>query len=458
MTEAEVLYARLVQKHGDPPVIGGVLLSNALGAGGMGVVFKGLHLRLSIPVAVKVMPAPAEGAPAPLLGEARASARINHPNVVRVYDLGKKGEFFYMIQEYVEGKTAEELVRESGKGKVLSEQTVLSIGCDIARGLAAIHAAGYLHRDVKPGNIIISSKDGVAKLLDLGIARHWDPSPAAQDSPAPRPEAVDGTPGYIAPEHAMGLTTGPASDLYGLGVTIYELLAGRLAYEAGSPSALLTQQFTRELPDIRALRPQLSPATARVVRCCVRLNPEERFSDANTLLNELAKALQALEPPRAAAPATPELPPASVVCVDDDTQVGGMLRDTLEDAGFRVRCYSDPRAGLRGILEEPPDVVITDVHMPDMTGHDVCAAIRAAPSVAEVPVVFLTSDADLGSVGLAVQKGATDYLLKPVNPADLVARVKCLARMAAARRELETLNAQYGAYRNRLETLATKGL
>jgi len=217
------------------------------------------------------------------------------------------------------------------------------------------------------------------------------------------------------------------------------------------------QQLTCEPPDILTRRPQLSPATARVVQRCVKMNPDERFPDANTLLNELAKALQALEPPPAAASTIPPLPPASIVCVEDDTEVGGFLLETLEDAGFRVRYFADPAAGLRGILEEPPDIVITDIHMPGMSGHDLCAAVRAAPSVTEVPVVYLTSDADIESFGLAVQKGATDYLLKPINPADLLARVKCLARMAAARREFEALNKQYDAYRDRLKTLFTKG-
>ncbi|MGD0089370.1 MAG: protein kinase, partial [Planctomycetota bacterium] len=427
MNEAQELYARLVREHGDPPVLGNVLLSKALGTGGMGTVFKGFHLRLSIPVAVKIMPSSPQGAQMPLQGEAQASARVNHPNVVRVYDLGREGDFFFMIQEYVEGKTAAELVCEAGNGKMLSEHTVLSVGCDIARGLAAIHAAGYLHHDVKPGNIIISSKDDVAKLLDLGIAERWEQAAAhvgqtsslsgrqdggpALGQPA-QAVSVEGTPGYIAPERVRGLAGKPASDLYGLGVTLYEMLTGKFAYGAETLSTLLAQQLTRELPDILTLRPQLSPATARVVQQCVKINPNERFPDANTLLHELAKALQALEPPRAAPHPTlspvgrrqgegaPALLPAGVVCVDDDPEVGGFLRDTLEDAGFRVRFYADPQAGLRGILEEPPDVVITDIHMPGLSGYEVCTAIRAAPSVMEVPVVFLTSDPNLEAAGL----------------------------------------------------------
>jgi len=232
MNEALELYAKLVQARGDPPVLGGVVLSNVLGTGGMGTVFKGFHSRLAIPVAVKIMPPPPQGAQAPLQGEARASAHVNHPNVVRVYDLNKEGEFFFMIQEYVEGKTAEDLLNEARNGKTLSEQAVLSIGCDIARGLAAIHAAGYLHHDVTPANIIISSKDGVAKLLDLGLAKRWEQAVAHEGQPA-QAGNLYGTAAYLAPERFMGMAAGPASDLYGLGVTLYEMLAGRLAYEGG---------------------------------------------------------------------------------------------------------------------------------------------------------------------------------------------------------------------------------
>ncbi|MFH0937747.1 MAG: protein kinase [Planctomycetota bacterium] len=456
--EFPTLYQRLVQERGDPPVLGGVLLSKLLGEGGMGMVFKGFHLRLSIPVAVKIMPALVSGAQTPLLSEARVGARVNHPNVVRVYDLGKEGSFFFMIQEYVEGKTAKEFVNVALNDKPLSEQAVLSIGCDIARGLAAIHAAGYLHRDVKPGNIIISSKDGVAKLLDFGIAQYMEPLLNNKERQKPEHPWIAGTPGYMAPESITpGIVPGPAVDIYGLGVVLYELLAGKSAYETDSTTELLRQQAICSLPDIQTLCPKISSATARIVQRCVKLNPDERFTDANTLLNELAKVLQSFEPSHVVAPIRPELPPVSVACVDDDHEVGEFLRNALEDAGFRVRYYDNPRDGLRGILEEPPDIVITDVQMPDMTGHDVCAAIRANPSVAEVPVVFLTGMADIELIELAMQKGATDYLFKPVNPSDLVARMKCLAHMVIVRREFEALDTQYNAYRNQLKTIVSRG-
>ena len=452
MYAADDLYRRLVQERGDPPVLGGVLFSNLLGSGGMGLVFKGLHLRLSIPVAVKVMLSPAQGSQTPLLDEARASAHVNHPNVVRVYDLGKEGDLFYMVQEFVEGRTAKGLLDDACAGRTLSEQSVLSLGCDVARGLAAIHAAGYLHRDVKPENIIISSKDGVAKLFDLGIAVRWGlTSPDGKGEDRGPSEMVFGTPGYVSPEHLLGLPLGPASDIFGLGVTLYELLTGRLAFTDSSTAALLTETTRQDLPDVRVARPDISPATARVVRRCVKLNPEERLADAGVLLTELTDALQALEPaPTGWARVPPPAPPAQVVCVDDDTEVGGFLRETLEDAGFQARYFSDPRCGLQAILAEPPDVVIVDLHMPGLTGFQVCAAIRAAPSVADLPVVFLTGDAETESAGIAVENGATDFLLKPVSPADLVARVKCLASMTAARREFEALDAQYDAHRERL--------
>jgi serine/threonine-protein kinase len=252
MCVADDLYRKLVQERGDPPVLGGVLFSNLLGSGGMGLVFKGLHLRLSIPVAVKVMLSPAQGSQTPLLDEARASARVNHPNVVRVYDLGKEGDLFYMVQEFVEGRTAKNLLDDACAGRTLSEQSVLSLGCDVARGLAATHAAGYLHRDVKPENIIISSKDGMAKLFDLGIAVRWglaSPDGKGEDR---GPSEIFGTPGYVSPEHLLGLPLGPASDIFGLGVTLYELLAGRLAFTDSSTAALLTETTRQDLPDVRA--------------------------------------------------------------------------------------------------------------------------------------------------------------------------------------------------------------
>jgi serine/threonine-protein kinase len=215
--------------------------------------------------------------------------KIQHPNVVRVYDGNRDGDLLYVIQEYVEGRSAEQLLAESVANQTpLPEALVLKLAADAARGLAALHSANFLHLDIKPANLMISAHDGVCKLLDLGMATRYDGRPAANRTSNWDVEKLTGaTPGYASPEQLQFLRVEPASDIYSLGVTLFDLLAGRRVNTAASWGAALLERTTHALPDIRSLRSEVSPATAAFLERCVRIDPSERFRSAGELLDEL---------------------------------------------------------------------------------------------------------------------------------------------------------------------------
>jgi CheY-like chemotaxis protein len=344
----------------------------------------------------------------------------------------------------VDGESAHEQFLERGPA---AEAEVLNLAADTARGLAAIHAEGLLHLDLKPANLLITRREGLAKILDLGLARPQGYIPEGR---------VFGTAGYVSPEQIMGFPATRASDLYGLGVTIYELLAGRHAYESSETMPRLARQLERELADIRTLRRDVSAATAELVKACVCMDPQQRPRSAAALLELLNAAWQAL-PARPAARMRPvgttevRSPQAPrVVSVDDDPKVCELLAAILREEGFEVEAFRDAHEALGILLRDPPCVAILDVEMPGLNGLEVCQELRRSPAGAQIPVVFLTGRMDPELVEEALKLGASDYLFKPFHAADLVARVRCLARIGETRRELAALDEQYRDFRKHL--------
>jgi serine/threonine protein kinase len=462
---ADDILQGLMAKKGSPPVIGGVVIHDTIGVGGMGAVFRGSHLRLRIPVAVKFL-FPQQGQDfGRLQDEAAFTARVNHPNVVRVFDVGEEDGFCFIVQEYVQGRSASRYFHEAQRGTPLSEDFVLGLGADVARGLAAIHTEHLLHLDIKPSNVLIADKDGIAKILDLGVAQHYDPETVDTREIKSGPQVVFGTPGYVSPEHLLGQNAGPASDIYSLGVTMYELLLGKYAIPTENWVAPASLQAIDELADLRTLRPDVSAATARLIHRCVRVSAKKRFQSATELLSALVEVIEqrSIEGPRpklrrSVSLRAPRVAEPLAFCVDDDTVLCGILEEILTEAGCRVRTFTDGAQALEAAEQTQPDVFVLDMEMPGLSGLDVCRALRARESCRHTPVVFLTGATGLDKMNLALHEGATDYLFKPVQPRELVARVMCLTRISQAQREFEQLQQQYGRFRSRLRKLSGRRL
>ena len=251
-------------------------LERRLGAGGMSTVFMALDTVLERPVAVKLLAehlADDEAFVARFRREALAAARLQHPNIVQVFDSGldEPSGRHYIVMEYVEGPSCADLVRDHG---VLDVEKAVGIVRDACHGLAYAHRAGVVHRDVKPGNLLIASETGAAKLADFGIAK------AAEQTRITQVGSVLGTAAYLSPEQASGAESTPASDIYSLGVCAYQFLSGRLPHEYGSLTELALKQQSESVEPMRSYRPEVPEALDRAIRLCLERDPGMRYGSA----------------------------------------------------------------------------------------------------------------------------------------------------------------------------------
>ena len=273
-------------------------IDDKVGQGGMGTVYRARDTVLGRVVAIKVLSAEAandaELGPR-ILREAKAASRLNHPNIVTVYELGRSGETEFLVMEYVEGRSLSTEIPSGG----LPINRVVDYASQIADALAAAHEAGLVHRDMKPGNVMVTPS-GRVKVLDFGLARHLPVDAGAETTPATTEfvtrHGVAGTIGYMAPEQIEGQPADARSDVFALGIVIFELLTGRRPFVGDTAWKTMQATVTTAAPDVSRLRPDTPPALVRIVSRALARKPEDRYPSAR----ELANDLQALRAPAAA--------------------------------------------------------------------------------------------------------------------------------------------------------------
>ena len=251
-------------------------LDRRLGAGGMSTVFLAVDTVLERRVAVKLLAehlAEDEAFVARFRREALSAAKLQHPNIVQVFDSGKDqdSERHYIVMEFVEGPSCADLLREE---KELGVEQAVRYVVDACHGLDYAHRAGVIHRDVKPGNLLVSTDAGTLKLADFGIAK------AAEQTRITQVGAVLGTAAYLSPEQARGEEAGPASDIYSLGVCAYQFLAGRLPHEYSSLTELALKQQNETAEPILPMRPEVPDTLDRAIRVALHADPAERYGSA----------------------------------------------------------------------------------------------------------------------------------------------------------------------------------
>ena len=259
-------------------------LERRLGAGGMSTVFLALDTVLERRVAVKLLAehlAEDEAFVARFRREALSAAKLQHPNIVQVFDSGKDvdSERHYIVMEFVEGPSCADLIREE---KELGVEQAIRYVVDACQGLDYAHRAGVIHRDVKPGNLLVSTEAGAVKLADFGIAK------AAEQTRITQVGSVLGTAAYLSPEQARGEEAGPASDIYSLGVCTYQFLAGRLPHEYSSLTELALKQQNDDVESIRSLRPEVPDALDRAIRLALHADPAHRYDSALEMAEAIA--------------------------------------------------------------------------------------------------------------------------------------------------------------------------
>lgn len=289
--------------------LGGYRLVRKLGEGGMGAVYLGEDAE-GRRVAVKVLPPSAmhgEGAVERFRKEGRVLSAVRHPHVTNLLETGESDGTCYLVMEYVDGADLKGLLGEHG---ALPERIAVEIARDIARALAGAHAASVIHRDVKPANVLLerptpngdgpviaelvasvqSGRTPHARVTDFGLARHIDQSESMQLT---KTGTMVGTPYYLAPEQCTGTSDiTPATDVYSLGVTLFEMLAGRPPFMADDPVKMISLHCFEEPPNLRKLNAEVGDGVARIVERCLAKAPENRYGDAADLLEDLERLLR----------------------------------------------------------------------------------------------------------------------------------------------------------------------
>jgi eukaryotic-like serine/threonine-protein kinase len=369
-------------------------LEQRLGAGGFGVVWRARDERLERPVAVKVLPH-RRGLGKRAEREALAAARLNHPAIVTLYEAGSDDDAAYLVSELVEGRALDELLADGA----LSDRDVARIAAALAAALDHAHAHGVIHRDVKPGNVIVPSaphgEAGLAKLTDFGVAR------LIGDDPLTRTSDVVGTLAYMAPEQAEGDEVGAAADLYALGLVTYEALTGVNPVRAGGPAAT-ARRLGEPLPPVRRVRRDVPRELAAAIDRAVRPHPAERGTVA-----ELGAALS-----------------AAVHVLDDEP-------GTIAPSVLEPQVWRQPRPAPRE--PEPPPAVLAPGTVPyPAGGPEAVPAPPPAPPLAQAEAAVAARRrrtlperliAALGAAGLTALGGLGYPGTLPIPVAALAAGV-----------------------------------
>ena len=415
--------------------LGSYRVMERIGRGGMATVYRAYHPALDRYVAIKVLPEFFAEDPSyheRFQQEARSVARLKHPNILEVFDFGYEEDVAYLVLELVEGGTLSDRV-----GKPMDLREAIQMLEPLASALDHAHAQGILHRDIKPSNILLR-KDGSPVLADFGLAKMAGSLHRLTSS-----GTVMGTPEYMSPEQAADDPVGPQSDRYSLAVVAYEMLTGRVPFQADTPAAVLLSHVTKPMPATRELRGELSAHLEEALRRGLAKIPQDRYPSAAAFVAALKPAAwpsrhldeAGILPTRRLARPTK----TPVVLVVDDSQANRELIEAcLAGVDCEVRTAEDGTAALKAIQTSLPDLVLLDVQMPGIDGYEVCRRIKANLASRLLPVVMITSLDNTSDRVRALEAGADDYMTKPVDRVELVARVRSALRLKSVYDSLDS--------------------
>ncbi len=433
-------------------------VESVVGHGGMGIVYLARDAGLGRPVALKMIAprwASDDGVVASFQREAKALASIRSQFVVQVYAFGLHEGSYFFAMEYVRGRTLRQILAEHREHRdTIPLHRTLTILHRVAQGIDAVHAAGIVHRDVKPSNIVIEEDTGRPVLVDFGLA-----VPSADPAAA----LAIGTPQYMAPEQAgvgvPGASVTARTDVYSLGITAFEMLSGQLPFDSKDLAQLMRQHARRRPPALSSLRRDLAPFDKVILRALAK-DPAERYPTCTAFAEVLAAAgerwitstLPTLPPPAgegdaaldddgAAQAAAPGAEPARgrpffALVVDDSPVFRRFTMQATQLALFRhkkdlrvlVEGAGSGQAALERAAAEPPDLVLLDFDMPGLDGVDTLSRLRALPGGGQARVVVLS-----GRVGAADRwrfavLGVHDFVAKPIDFRQLVDRIEAIAK------------------------------
>lgn len=424
-------------------VLGNYVVIDRLGAGGMGTVFKARHRRMKRLVALKLLHQAAAltaGLVDRFQREVEAIAQLIHPNIVTAFDADEGPLGPFLVMEYIEGSDLAELVH---KGGPLSIFTAVDAILQAARGLECAHAKGIIHRDIKPGNLL-RDKRGTIKVTDLGLA--WVNEAMASDA-APRHDmtldgSVFGTVDFMSPEQALNSKNADhRSDIYSLGCTLHYLLTAKHIFDGESILEKILAHRENPLPPLNDVRPDVPDSVVAVFRKMVAKKPADRFQTMTQVIHGLegckvpssnqiylrpASATRSepggQERPSTAQPATAPitLVDLSVLLIEPSRVQAMVIQRHLQSIGLqRIQMCGDAAAAIEAMHASPIDLVISAMHLPDLTGAQLVERMRADPDLEHVGFILISSETDDRLIEPIRQSGAVAILPKPFGAEQL---------------------------------------
>ncbi len=404
--------------------VGNYLLLNVIGQGGMGVVYRALHLRMNRVVALKVMrrnPLGDDDFVPRYLREVHASARLNHPNVIAAFDADEADIGFYLVMEYVEGTDLEQILQKTGP---LTIDEGISAIRQAAEGLGFAHAHGIVHRDVKPANLMRDLR-GVVKVADLGLAHLQLQDALREDYAATGKGFVAGTLDFMSPEQAYDTSTvDHRADIYSLGCTLYYLLTARLLFNDPTPAGKILAHREHPAPSLRQFRPDAPELLDDVFQKMVAKRPSDRFAS----MAEVVLHLEQLS--RRSVPAGPTWAPESttVLLVEPSKLQASVIQKHLKQLGVNdVYIFRTAHEVIEALSELPATLLLTAMQLSDMTGVELAEHLREKMPWARLGLLIMSSSQLSSETQACIERlPAVEMLAKPFDHLQLSAALERL--------------------------------
>ena len=392
-------------------LIGHYRVASPLGQGGMGAVYLADDSLLGRRVALKVLPPQFAADPDRMhrfVQEAKLASALTHPNVATIFEIGQQGELRFLAMEYVEGRPLADRIREGP----LKIPELVQIGMQVADALDDAHSKGIVHRDIKPANLMITPR-GHVKVLDFGLAKLQAGQKSSEETQLLTSAGmVIGTVEYMSPEQALGGDMDYRTDIFSLGVVLYEMATGRLPFSGSTPSETMARILQAQPDAIARFNYEVPEGLERVVRKCLEKDRARRYQSARELLVDLKNLARDSGSEQAAAVTASGTQRGRIgaVIVDDEELARNLLREYLgssREIDILAECANGFEA-VKAISEYKPDLVFLDVQMPKLDGFEVLELIGR-----DVAVIFVTAFDQYAMK--AFDAHAVDYLLKPFS-------------------------------------------
>jgi serine/threonine protein kinase len=437
--------------------VGNYLLLNQIGQGGMGTVYKALHVRMNRVVALKVMRRNALGdddfVPR-FQREVHAAARLNHPNVIAAFDADESDIGLFLVMEYVDGTDLEQVIQKKG---ALSIDEAVSAIRQGAEGLAFAHAHGIVHRDMKPANLIRDLK-GVVKVADLGLALLQSHDRLRSDAPQGTMKGfVAGTLDYMSPEQALDTSmVDHRADIYSLGCTLFYLLTCRPLYPETTTAGRILAHRQQPVPSLRKYRPEAPELLDDIFQKMVAKRPEDRFSSMREVVEHLDQLTRKSGPPRPAW----EPESTTVLLAEPSRLQASVMQKHLTHLGVNdLYTFQSGQEAIDALGELPATLLLTTMQLPDMTGIELAQHLRDKMPWSRLAILLMTSS-DLSAETLACieRLPGVDKIDKPFDHLQLGAAIERVMSVEGVRGTVKGLEEKHvlivddsGMWRMRLQ-------